>query len=1450
MKTSLRASLKKVSVTALTPAILLTAITETAIRAQASESQQIYILSEQAESRPGVQSQPYALKLTGSVPGAARLAVPESGRHLLVLTREGKVWSWDAPIDAASSAWVEVGSLDSVASIAAGAAHSVALKGDGTVWTWGANQQGQLGSGSLADRMAPGSVTGLDDVRMIAAGTAFTLALRGDGTVWAFGTNWTGIAPGVAQRILMSPVKVSGLAGIETIAVSRDRGYAKDSQGRIWVWGGSEENSSITALSADEASGLSAEVLRDLGNQDQAVMQSEWHEGSVRIAGASIDVQKKEMQSRFTFEGGVIDVDWGWAVGVITGAQAEEAASSGEGSSSARTRASAKNSAADRIFASGGGREAAAPQGTITAGEAHSIALNNAIACAVGTNGNGQLGDGTAVDRMTPVRVHGNYAFSRVSTGWYHSIGLKTDGTVLAWGDNGYGQLGDGTSVDKPTPVRAGATLSGVTSVAAGRYHSVAARNDGTVWAWGYNGYGNLGDGSKTQRTVPVQAILISGVIAVAAGEYHTLALKGDGTVWAWGYNGNGQLGDGSTTERTTAVQVGGLTGIIRIAAGSDHNLALKSDGTLWAWGYNGYGQLGDGSTTSRTLPVAVSSLTGVVDMAGGDYHSLAVKADGTAWGWGYNNYGALGNASTVNSSTPVQVAGFTGATAVAAGQYHSIALKSDGTLWSWGRNNLGQLGNGSTTDSVIATAISPCSTSPDIFVTASPWSVRITASQSHGHAIQHTGQVISWGENDNGTLGDGTTAARLSPVPALVADATQVSAGWAHGLALKKDRSVWAWGTGSNGQLGDGTTASKPVPIRVTAISGAVAVAAGRYHSLALKSDGIVWAWGYNSSGQIGDGSNTQRTTPVQTIVLTGVTAIAAGENHSLALKGDGTVWAWGYNGYGQLGNGTTTNSTSAVQVQGLTDVIAIAAGHDFSLALRRNGTVWGSGYNGYGNLGDGSTSYRTTVVRASDLSGVIAIAAGDYHSLAVRSDGTVWGWGYNQYGTVGDGTTTHRHVPVQASGINGALAVAAGEYFSIALKNDGTVLAWGRNNEGQFGNGGTNDSTVPVSTLVNNVIISVPRPALKFVPVTPCRIADTRNPSGPFGGPAISASTARSFAIPSSACGIPATASAYSVNVTVVPRGLLGYVTLYPTGQPLPLASTLNSLDGRVKANAAIVPAGDGKAVSVYATHTTDVILDINGYFVDDTVPATKLAFFPLTPCRVADTRGQNGSLGGPFLPASQERSFPVRSTCSVPANAQAYSLNFTAVPRGTLGYITTWPTGVARPLVSTLNAIGGQVTANAAIVPAGTNGNISVFAANNTDLVIDINGYFAPAGAGGLSLYSLAPCRVLDTREPAGSPAGSGVQTTNVASSLCGAAANARAYVLSATVVPPGLLGYVSLWPQGEPQPLVSTLNSLDGAVTSNMAIVPTNNGGISWFSDYLTHLILDISGYFAP
>ncbi len=367
-------------------------------------------------------------------------------------------------------------------------------------------------------------------------------------------------------------------------------------------------------------------------------------------------------------------------------------------------------------------------------------------------------------------------------------------------------------------------------------------------------------------------------------------------------------------------------------------------------------------------------------------------------------------------------------------------------------------------------------------------------------------------------------------------------------------------------------------------------------------------------------------------------------------------------------------------------------------------------------------------------------------------------------------------------------------------------------------------------------------------FVPITPCRIADTRTSPGSFGGPSLAAGIVRSFVIPQSGCGIPATAVAYSLNVTVVPQGPLDYLTVWPAGLPQPAVSTLNAFDGKVVANAAIVAAGQGGAVSVYAPNSTDVVLDINGYF-DST---TGNSFYPVQPCRVADTRLTNNPLS-----MGEIRNIPMSaSPCGLSSTAAAYSTNITVVPDGPLGYLTAWAAGQAQPYVSTLNS-DGEIVANAAIVPAGTNAAVSVYVTNPTDLIVDTNGYFAaPGQPGALSFYPMVPCRVADTRDEddlLGGPildAGS-MRTFPIRQTDCGIPATAAAYSLNVTAVPEGPLGYLSLWPAGQQEPTVSTLNSPEGSVVASSAIVAAGaSGAINVYVTDQTHVILDINGYFAP
>ncbi|MDX1979172.1 MAG: BACON domain-containing protein [Bryobacteraceae bacterium] len=491
-------------------------------------------------------------------------------------------------------------------------------------------------------------------------------------------------------------------------------------------------------------------------------------------------------------------------------------------------------------------------------------------------------------------------------------------------------------------------------------------------------------------------------------------------------------------------------------------------------------------------------------------------------------------------------------------------------------------------------------------------------------------------------------------------------------------------------------------------------------------------------------------------------------------------------------------------------------------------------------------NTSARSAVVHISGRQFTVAQAASSGVSLSLSPVGFSHSGG-SGYGTVYTNSSTRAWTAVAGASwitITNASGSGYGNFSFQVAANTGAAR-WAVITVG-----------LESMTVTQSAAPGTPGTGMRFVGVTPCRLLDTRP-----GGSQLTGGVERGIRVAGN-CGVSSSATAYSVNVTVVPLGPLGYLTLWPYGQSRPLVSTLNSLDGRVKANAAIVPAGDIGWISAYATNNSHLILDINGYFIPAAGANTSTShpFNAVKPCRVADTRSAAGSNGGPSFTAGQSRTFSIRSVAgcdAIPTNVAAYSLNITAIPKsGALGYLTTWAAGGAQPFVSTLNSFTGTVVANAAIVPAGTNGDISVYVTDAADVVIDINGYFGPGGGTPLLYYPKTPCRISDTRGAFGSFGGpiaaSGqARAWPVPNGSCGMPANASAYVLNATVVPSATLGYLTLWPSGAAQPLVSTLNSFDGSITANAAIVPAGVGGaVSSFVSNDTHLILDTTGYFAP
>ncbi|MEO5716907.1 MAG: cadherin-like beta sandwich domain-containing protein [Luteolibacter sp.] len=331
-----------------------------------------------------------------------------------------------------------------------------------------------------------------------------------------------------------------------------------------------------------------------------------------------------------------------------------------------------------------------------------------------------------------------------ISAGPGYSQFLKSDGSVWAVGYNYYGQLGNGSTIDQYTPVK---VITGVTAISTSDYHSLFLKSDGSVWATGNNTNGQLGNGNNDSQSSPIQ--IMTGVVQISAGTNHSLFLKANGSVWAAGYNGYGQLGNGNGIQQSTPIQV--MTGVVAISAGDSHSLFLKSDGSVWAVGNNNYGQLGNGNTNGNLTPVWVMNEVSSIS-AGGD-HSLFLKNDGSAWAVGSNFSGQLGYGITSSLSTPIQV--MTGVAAISAGGYHSLFMKNDGSVWATGENASGQLGNGNTTSQY---------TPIQLMTGASA----IAAGNGHSLFLKNDGSSWAAGANNFGQLGNGNKINRSTPVPSL----------------------------------------------------------------------------------------------------------------------------------------------------------------------------------------------------------------------------------------------------------------------------------------------------------------------------------------------------------------------------------------------------------------------------------------------------------------------------------------------------------------------------------------------------------------------------------------------------------------------------------------------------------------------------------------------------------
>ena len=728
---------------------------------------------------------------------------------------------------------------------------------------------------------------------------------------------------------------------------------------------------------------------------------------------------------------------------------------------------------------------------SIVSGEGHSCALisDGTVQC-WGKNEFGQLGDGTAENRDAPVQVRGLKDVHALTAGWGHTCALMGDGAVKCWGYNKNGELGDYHNTDSNRPVDVNGLSTGVTYIAAGDDHTCAATEAGEIKCWGFNGTGQLGDGTNESRNIPVAVKGWAGeAVSLAAGWGHTCVLAAEGGVKCWGDDSSGQLGNNANAiSSNSPVAVFGLTrGVAAVTAKGGHACALLDDGSVQCWGDNTYGQLGDGTAVNRMTPVPVTGLDGVQAVAAGWNHTCAIIAGQKMMCWGWNYFGQLGDRSMTTQVKPVSVTYLPGpAAAMGLGWRHSCAVIDPGLVMCWGANEYGQGWDGwlvepggpSATHTVTPDnekSPAPSNTPALPQVSDFPY-LPLDSGGNHNCVLTPQGGVKCWGENHDGQLGIGNKWSQGIPgdVAGLAGEAAGIAVGGNHSCALMRDGAVMCWGANFSGEIGDGTHVDRITPVAVLGLpAGATAVAAGGGHTCAVVPAGV-YCWGANNNNQLGIGDFgyifVRYPVPVDGLPSE-IRTLSTISDHTCGLTRGGGAVCWGLNDRGQLGDGSGLPRRDPVPVAGLgSGVISVAAGYLHSCAVTAGGKVKYWGDNSYGQLGDGTHQPSRTpvdVLQGGDKA--VRVVTGFYHSCYQTESGKVKCWGLNTEGQLGDQSFSASSKPVEVKALEDVLFLDAGDNHSCAILADNSIRCWGSNISGQLGNNGTASSSVPVIVIMN---------------------------------------------------------------------------------------------------------------------------------------------------------------------------------------------------------------------------------------------------------------------------------------------------------------------------------------------------------------------------------------------
>ena len=923
--------------------------------------------------------------------------------------------------------------------VASGLSHTIAIRSDGKLFTWGANTYGQLGNGdtTLTHRSSPVQI-GVDNWTSVSANGDTSYAINNVGKLYAWGLNFTGqmgindIGSGWTAKSWSSADVYYGAIGITT-------------SGTLFTWG----------YNTNYQMGDRTTIPRSSPVQ---IGTSSW----TMVGGNGIGARLAITSDRTLF-------GWGSGTGGGTGIP------TGGSITSPALVTSILQPWQQAEYIAGTGKSAYSWT-TIVSGYSNGTSgygiRNDGSLWSWGFNVNGMLGQnlnqtdlGTA---YYPLKI-GNSSWTAIASAGAGAgvFAKRIDSTLWAWGGNSFGSLGLNDSVARSSPVQVSGSWSILANSGGGSTSMAAIKTDGTLWSWGYNDIGQLGQSNKIHRSSPVQ-VGTSSWTSVSQQSNNMAAIRLDGALFTWGLNLDGQLGLSDNSYRSSPVQVG-TSSWTQVAVGASQMYAIDTLNRLWGWGYyfylpenyqNGY------VSNGRSSPVQIGSIynstaldqylanTGKTALSWisitGTSSRAAIRSDGGLFTWGLNTNGQLGQGTVIHRSSPVQV-GTSSWTAVSTAGQNTIAIRTDGTLWAWGNNSNGALGL-----SDLVHRSSP------VQVGTSSWT-SVTAGANVTGAISTNNTLWMWGLNTNGQLGDNTVVARSSPVQVGTSSWSLVNITNSTTVALDISGSLFTWGSNNNGQLGINDIAHRSSPVQIGSSSWS-AVSSGISSVVGISATRL-FAWGGNSNGQLGLNDIVNRSSPVQVGTLSWVSTTTYGALTAAAIRSDGALFGWGFNTNGQIGDSTVLHRSSPVQV-GSSSWSVVGASIGNAIDSKKGLYSWGNGTAG--ELGIGQLGQRTSptgwISAESYPESWTSVTVNSQSGAAIRIDGKLFTWGLNTDGQLGNNTAVNTIPLTQIGNSNWTLA---GIGYAITTDNKLYTWASGPTMAGGLAYTGTRSSPVFIRTI-----------------------------------------------------------------------------------------------------------------------------------------------------------------------------------------------------------------------------------------------------------------------------------------------------------------------------------------------------------------------------------------------